>query len=437
MFFGYTFAELCVLFFVYGFAGWILETIYATIRHHAFSNRGALNGPFCATYGIGGVIITLTVHELTGFWLFLFSMIYATIVEWIGGHMIEHFWHRRLWNYENRRWNLDGYICVPASLLWGALGYCIVRWGNHLVLNVTGMLPHILCLVILWVLTGIFAADVLGTHFFMQQRGKHMEQWKQSNKRIANITAMLESRIVASVEKRMQKAYPQAEKKVREKEKPQIFAEGCSFYKLVWIFFFGSLIGDITETIFCRITAGVWMSRSSLVWGPFSIVWGAAMVFATALLYKSIEKGSFFIFLTGTFLGGAYEYLCSVLTEMFFGKVFWDYSKLPFNLGGRINLLYCFFWGIAAVVWIRVIYPNFSRLIEKIPLTPGKILSWLIILFMMANMLVSFLALVRYEERSHAIPAANVVEEWLDTDYNDAVMKRIYPNAISTDPQTK
>lgn len=159
------------------------------------------------------------------------------------------------------------------------------------------------------------------------------------------------------------------------------------------------------------------------------------MVFATALLYKSIEKGSFFIFLTGTFLGGAYEYLCSVLTEMFFGKVFWDYSKLPFNLGGRINLLYCFFWGIAAVVWIRVIYPNFSRLIEKIPLTPGKILSWLIILFMMANMLVSFLALVRYEERSHAIPAGNVVEEWLDTDYNDAVMKRIYPNAISTDPR--
>ena len=437
MFFGYTFTQLAILFFVYGFMGWILETVYATIRHHSFSNRGALNGPFCATYGIGGVLITLTVHELTGIWLFLFSMIYATIVEWIGGHMIEHFWHRRLWNYENRRWNLDGYICVPASLLWGVLGYIIVRWGNHFVLNVTYMLPHILRLVLLWVLAGIFIVDVLGTHFFMQQRGKHMEQWKQSNKRIANITAMLESRIVASVEKRMQKAYPQAERQVKTKEKTQIFAEGCSFYKLVWIFFAGSLIGDLTETIFCRVTAGVWMSRSSLVWGPFSIVWGAAMVFATALLYKSIEKGSFFIFLTGTFLGGAYEYLCSVLTEMFFGKVFWDYSKIPFNLGGRINLLYCFFWGIAAVVWIRMIYPAFSRLIEKIPMKPGQILSWIIILFMTANMLVSFCALVRYEERSHNIPATNAVEEWLDTDYNDDVMLRIYPNAISTDPQEK
>ena len=55
MFFGYTFMELCILFFVYGFAGWILETVYATIRHHAFSNRGAINGPFCATGSIRNI----------------------------------------------------------------------------------------------------------------------------------------------------------------------------------------------------------------------------------------------------------------------------------------------------------------------------------------------------------------------------------------------
>lgn len=52
----------------------------------------------------------------------------------------------------------------------------------------------------------------------------------------------------------------------------------------------------------------------------------------------------------GTFIGGAYEYICSVFTEIVFGKIFWDYLGLPFNLGGRINLLYCFFWGIATVV---------------------------------------------------------------------------------------
>ena len=42
------------------------------------------------------------------------------------------------------------------------------------------------------------------------------------------------------------------------------------------LLFIGAFLGDITETIFCRITAGYWMSRSSVVWGPFSIVWGLA-----------------------------------------------------------------------------------------------------------------------------------------------------------------
>ena len=50
------------------------------------------------------------------------------------------------------------------------------------------------------------------------------------------------------------------------------------------LFFVGAFLGDITETIFCRITAGVWMSRSSVIWGPLSIVWGLAI---TGILIKA------------------------------------------------------------------------------------------------------------------------------------------------------
>ena len=88
-----------------------------------------------------------------------------------------------------------------------------------------------------------------------------------------------------------------------------------------------------------------WMSRSSVVSESFSIVWGLAIALVTALLYKYKDRSDSFLFGMGTFLGGAYEYLCSVFTELVFGKVFWDYSAIPFNLGGRINLLYCFFLG--------------------------------------------------------------------------------------------
>ena len=174
---------------------------------------------------------------------------------------------------------------------------------------------------------------------------------------------------------------------------------------------------------------GVWMSRSSLVWGPFSIVWGFAFASVTLLLYRYKDRSDSFLFLTGTFLGGAYEYLCSVLSEIVFGKVFWDYSKMPFNLNGRINLLYCFFWGIATVVWFKSIYPFLSNLIEKLPIAFGTVFTWIIVVFMVLNMFMSLSALIRYDQRDKKIPASNFFERYLDTHYNDQKMKLIYPKA--------
>ena len=176
-------------------------------------------------------------------------------------------------------------------------------------------------------------------------------------------------------------------------------------------------------------TLGVWMSRSSLVWGPFSIVWGFAFASVTLLLYRYKDRSDSFLFLTGTFLGGAYEYLCSVLSEIVFGKVFWDYSKMPFNLNGRINLLYCFFWGIATVVWFKRIYPFLSNLIEKLPIAFGTVFTWIIVVFMVLNMFMSLSALIRYDQRDKKIPASNFFERYLDTHYNDQKMKLIYPKA--------
>lgn len=73
--------ELLWLFFLYSFLVWILETVTATLRQRKFSNRGLVNGPFCVMYGITAVLISVGLQELTGFWLFLFSMVYATVIE--------------------------------------------------------------------------------------------------------------------------------------------------------------------------------------------------------------------------------------------------------------------------------------------------------------------------------------------------------------------
>ena len=189
-----------------------------------------------------------------------------------------------------------------------------------------------------------------------------------------------------------------------------------------------ALLGDLIETLYCKLTIDVWMSRSSVIYGPFSIVWGVGAVLLTIVLQKVVQKDDRYVFLAGFFLGGAYEYLCSVFTEVFLGTVFWDYSDMPLNIGGRTNLLFCFFWGVLAVIWVKVCYPRLSGWIERVPPVPGKILTWIMLLFMICNMLISAAAMTRYTDRMAGEAADNAVELFLDQRYNDALVEFVWPN---------
>ena len=238
--------------------------------------------------------------------------------------------------------------------------------------------------------------------------------------------------ILDHVERRMAKAHPALTFVRPKRQQTDTFAAGCSPYKIILLFFIGAFLGDITETIFCRVTGGEWMSRSSVVWGPFSIVWGLAIAMVTQLLYRYKDKPASWLFVMGTLLGGAYEYLCSVFTEIVFGAVFWDYSAIPFNLGGRINLLYCFFWGFAAIAWFKVLFPPISACIEKLPPRGGRVLTWALCIFMAADIAVSSAALVRYNDRLNGVPASNSVEVYLDGHYGNDRMHQVYPKAVHT-----
>jgi len=431
----FTYSELLWLFFLYSFLGWILETIVAAIKNKHFSNRGLVNLPFCILYGSAAVFISVFGSELEGIWLYIGSVILGTVFEWIAGHLIEKIYHEKWWDYSNLRFNLDGYICLQMSAIWGSLAFVMVKWGNTLSLRLFHLLPKTFGYGILILLSLLLALDIFATLVIMSGRSRDEKRWIAVDDELSKVTLRLGKWIFNHIDARIQKAYPTARKATlssTDTSASNVFAEGCSFHKIVWLFMIGAFLGDITETIYCRLTAGIWMSRSSVVWGPFSIVWGLGIAAATLFLHRYRNKSDAFLFAVGTFLGGAYEYICSVFTELVFGKVFWDYSTYPLNLGGRINLLYCFFWGIAAVVWMKLLYPKISGLIEKVPMKSGKIITWVCVIFMSFNMLVSGLALVRSTERANDVPAESAWQQLMDTYYDDATLQRIYPNAVST-----
>lgn len=379
--------QLFWLFLAFSFLGWCLEVAATAVRLGQYRDRGVLHGPLCLVYGITGCLITIALRELSGGWffLFLFSALYATVVEWIAGHLLEHYSHTRWWDYSDRKWNLDGYICLSASVVWGALGLVTVKWLVPLLMRLYQLVPAGLAHVLLWIFAILLVIDLLGTALTLGGLRYKLPRVDEVNNRLANLTLRMGLWIFDRTERRMRTKAPQLDLIRPKRIKSTVFAAGCSFYKIFLLFVIGAFLGDITETIFCRITAGYWMSRSSLVWGPFSIVWGLAIALVTQVLYKYKDRSAFWLFGMGTLLGGAYEYLCSVFTEIVFGAVFWDYSALPFNLGGRINLLYCFFWGLAAVAWFKVLFPPLDRLIESLPRRGGTILTWCLVVFMAVN----------------------------------------------------
>ena len=439
----YTGMEFLWLFLVYSFLGWVLETAAGTIKKKRFTNRGFTTGPFCGVYGTAAVLMAAALQELRGnpVFLFLGCAAVATAVEWITGKTLERLNRKKWWDYSEKRWNFDGYICLSYSVLWGILGFVAVRWGDDFFIWLYHALPGFAAKTVTFAAAAVVFCDTaasLATVRYVRQRSLRVLKTagestpvRKFQYRTAVLTRRLGKAIEAGVERRMERAYPLIFEAAEQITKRKVFAEGCGFYKLFWLFLIGAVLGDLVETVFCRLTAGVWMSRSSLVWGPFSIVWGLAIAAATALLYKDREKPDRHLFFIGTVLGGAYEYVCSVFTELVFGTVFWDYSEIPFNLGGRINLLYCFFWGIAAVIWIKGLYPFFSRWIEKIPVLWGYILTWVLAVFMAANIVVSSMALIRYDRRSEGMQADNVIEKLLDEHFDDERMERIYPNALA------
>ncbi len=436
---GYSVYGLAWMFFLYSFLGWCMEVAYAAARRRELVNRGFLNGALCPVYGFSAVFMAVFMAPLQGEWFYLFlgCMIVGTVTELLTGLLLEKAFRLKLWDYTGKRFQAGGYICLSNAIAWGVLGLMNIKFANPLVASIAQKLPYLPGVVALLALSFVLAVDVAMTVGALMHVTHQNQAMTEIAEGLNQASRSLRAAITGLVDRRMERAFPRLEKKIpqTEEEKQEIlrqktvFAYGCGFHKVAWIFFWGAFLGDMVETVFCRISMGSWMSRSSLVYGAFSLVWGIGFAGATVVLYRYREREDRYIFLAGTLLGGAFEYICSVFTEIAFGAVFWDYSHIPFNLGGRINLLFCFFWGIVAWVWMKRLYPLMSEWIEKIPMKLGKALTWLFLVFMACDMGISAAALARYGARAEGIPAGNEAEAWIDRNFPDGRMEQIYPSA--------
>lgn len=214
----------------------------------------------------------------------------------------------------------------------------------------------------------------------------------------------------------------------RQEQEKKHFASGMSFYKLALVFVIGSFAGVVVETLWCLLRHGYIESRNGVVWGPFSPLYGLGAVALTLALYRFRNRGKWLSFAGGFIVGSVIEYVCSWWQEWAFGSKSWDYSHMPFNINGRVCLLYSLFWGVLGVMWIKDIYPRMSKWIIRLPQRCGVVLTWALTVFMIVNCAVSGLAVLRWSERVQGLPAVNAYEVFMDVHFPDERMEAIWAN---------
>ena len=170
------------------------------------------SGPFCFVYGTAAVLMAVGFADLrsTPVALFLGCMANATVVEWVTAKLLERMHRRRWWDYSDKKFNLDGYVCLQYSLLWGLLGMVAVRWGNDLLFRLCAHLPPLLFHAVVWVGMALAVLDQISAMVVVSRYANRHPRLEQLNRELGRSSERLRQKITASVEKRIQRAYPTA-----------------------------------------------------------------------------------------------------------------------------------------------------------------------------------------------------------------------------------
>jgi uncharacterized membrane protein len=134
-----------LLFISYAFLGWCMEVTCKFIQYKKFINRGFLIGPYCPIYGWGALAITILLKRYMEdpLVLFVMSTIICSIIEYLTSYFMEKKYHARWWDYSNKKFNINGRICLETLIPFGILGVAIMYGTNPILFKLYNQIPQL------------------------------------------------------------------------------------------------------------------------------------------------------------------------------------------------------------------------------------------------------------------------------------------------------
>ena len=162
---------------------------------------------------------------------------------------------------------------------------------------------------------------------------------------------------------------------------------GLTYYQILWFFLIYSVLGWAVEVAFHGVTVGKVINRGFLN-GPVCPVYGFGMVFVLMAFHEAINGGqtagisTFQLFLGGSLLATAVEFIGGFALDKLFHARWWDYRNRPLNFNGYICLSFSILWGLAICFVVKEVHPAISRM--SVEFVPEKIGWWILLVCYLA-----------------------------------------------------
>ena len=206
-----------LIFYLSSFIGYIIEVLWCFLASKRFVNRGFLCGPVIPIYGFGALLILFCLlrYYEDPVVIFVFGVIITSALEYFVSFLLEKIFHNKWWDYSNKKYNINGRICLQNSLAFGVLSLIIiyvVTPGYYFLFNLFNFKVWMILAIIF---TVIFVLDVIYSviiAYNLRNRIIIVEELK--NEKIALIPVIFEKRLRESIEgfkafpSRLLKAFP-------------------------------------------------------------------------------------------------------------------------------------------------------------------------------------------------------------------------------------
>lgn len=137
------------------------------------------------------------------------------------------------------------------------------------------------------------------------------------------------------------------------------------FCRLFILFIIYSMIGYVSELIYCSIQFKKIVLNRGFFIGPYLPIYGVCCIMMTFFLEK-YNNDLAALFVMSIVLCSITEFVTSYVLEKIYKVRWWDYSNMKFNFEGRICLLNSCLFGVGGVVLIHFINPTVYPILDML-----------------------------------------------------------------------